>query len=75
MTALLAIDVGTTSVRAALVDGDLRIRTIARRPFAPATPFPGLVEFDATDLARVVLDAVAEATAGGDPVTAVGITN
>ena len=75
MTALLAIDVGTTSVRAAVVDGDLRIRTIARRPFAPATPFPGLVEFDAAELARVVLDAVAEATTDGEPITAVGITN
>lgn len=75
MTALLAIDVGTTSVRAAVVDGDLRITSMARRPFPPATPFPGLVEFDAAALVRTVLDAVAEATAASDPVTAVGITN
>jgi len=72
---ILAIDVGTTSVRAAIVDADLRIATIARRPFAPTTPFPGLVEFDAAELTRVVLDAVAEVTAGGEPVTAVGISN
>jgi glycerol kinase len=75
VTALLAIDVGTTSVRAAVVDADLRITAMARRSFPPATPFPGLVEFDAAALARVVLDAVAEVTAGADPVTAVGITN
>lgn len=75
MTALLAIDVGTTSIRAAVLDGDLTIRSMARREFPPATPFPGLVEFDAAELVRVVLDAVAEATASSDPVTAVGITN
>ena len=75
MTALLAIDVGTTSIRAAVLDGDLTIRSMARREFPPATPFPGLVEFDAAELVRVVLDAVAEATASADPVTAVGITN
>ena len=72
---ILSIDVGTTSVRAAVVDGDLAIRSIARRPFPPATPFPGLVELDAAALVRVVLDAVAEATAATEPVTAVGITN
>ena len=75
MTAILSIDVGTTSVRAAVVDGDLAIRSMARRPFAPSTPFPGLVEFDAAALVQVVLDAVGEATASSDPVTAVGITN
>jgi glycerol kinase len=75
MTAILSIDVGTTSVRAAVVDGDLAIRAMARRPFAPSTPFPGLVEFDAAELVRIVRDAVAEVTAATDPVTAVGITN
>ena len=76
MTAILAIDVGTTSVRASVVDGDLRIVTMVPRPFPPATPFPGLVEFDATELAAIVLDAVAEAiAAAGEPIAAVGITN
>jgi glycerol kinase len=75
VTALLAIDVGTTSIRAAVLDGDLAITSMARRAFPPSTPFPGLVEFDAAELVRVVLDAVAEATAAADPVTAVGITN
>jgi glycerol kinase len=76
VTALLAIDVGTTSVRAAIVDDQLRIRTMVRRAFPPATPFPGLVEFDAAELARLVLDAAAEATAAaGEALTAVGITN
>jgi glycerol kinase len=76
MTAILALDVGTTSIRAAIVDGDLAIRALARRPFPPATPFPGLVEFDAAELARLVLDAASEAiAAAGEPVSAIGITN
>jgi glycerol kinase len=76
MTAILSLDVGTTSIRAAIVDDELRIRSIARRPFPPSTPFPGLVEFDAAALAELVLDAAAEATAAAaEPVTAVGITN
>ncbi len=76
MTAILALDVGTTSIRATIVDDELAIRTIARRPFPPTTPFPGLVEFDAAELARLVLDAAAEASAAaGEPISAVGITN
>jgi glycerol kinase len=73
---ILSLDVGTTSIRAAIVDEELRIRSIARRPFPPSTPFPGLVEFDATEIARLVLDAADEAMAGvGEAVAAVGITN
>ncbi len=75
MTAILVLDVGTTSVRAAIVDERLQIVTMARRPFPPSTPFPGLVEFDAAELARVVLDAAQEATAGAGTVDVVGITN
>ena len=76
MTAILVLDIGTTSVRAAIVDERLQIVTMARRPFPPATPFPGLVEFDAAELIRVVLDAAAEATdAVGGQVDVVGITN
>jgi glycerol kinase len=73
---LLVIDVGTTSVRAAVVDRELRITALARRSFPPSTPAPGLVEFDAAELAALVLDAAGEVLAGADePVRAVGITN
>ena len=76
MTAVLSLDVGTTSVRAAIVDDDLRLRALARRPFPPSTPFPGLVEFDAAELWRLVLDAATEVIAATrEPITAVGITN
>jgi glycerol kinase len=73
---ILVLDIGTTTLRAAIVDERLEIRTDVRRRFPPSTPFPGLVEFDAAELARVVLDAAGEALAGiGGTVTAVGITN
>ena len=74
---ILVVDVGTTGLRAALVDDTAAIRSLHYRPFPPSTPSPGLVEFDATEMGRLVLDAAraAIADAGSDPVTAVGITN
>jgi glycerol kinase len=74
---ILVVDVGTTGLRAALVDGDAAIAHVEYRPFAPESPFPGLVEFDATAMADLVVDAAhAALRAAGDPtVAAVGITN
>jgi glycerol kinase len=74
---ILVIDIGTTGLRAALVDDTPTIRSLHYRAFSPSTPAPGLVEFDATEMGRLVLDAAgaAIADAGADPVTAVGITN
>lgn len=72
---ILVIDVGTTSLRAAVVDGDATIRAIEHRPFSPASPSPGLVEFDATELSALVLDAARAVLDRAGPVTAVGITN
>jgi len=39
-----------------VVDDELRIPYDRPAPFPPATPFPGLVEFDAAELARLVLE-------------------
>jgi glycerol kinase len=74
---ILVIDIGTTGLRAALVDDTTAIRSLHYRPFPPSIPSPGLVEFDAREMGRLVLDAAraAIADAGSDPVTAVGITN
>jgi glycerol kinase len=73
---ILVIDVGTTSLRAAVVDGDGHILAMERRPAPPASPAPGLVEFDAAGLGRLVLDAARAVIASvGEPVAAVGITN
>jgi glycerol kinase len=76
VTGILVLDVGTSTLRAAVVDEDLQIVALAARSSPPQSPFPGLVEFDAAEVARLVLDAVAEATAAaGRTITAVGITN
>ena len=71
---ILVIDVGTTGLRAALVGPDTSLAHVEYRAFAPESPFPGLVEFDAAEMARLVLDAAAAAIAATDePITAVGV--
>lgn len=74
---ILVIDVGTTGLRAALVSPDTSLLAVEHRHFAPDTPFPGLVEFDAARMAELALDAAATVRSkGGDPeITAVGIAN
>jgi len=69
--------VGTSSVRAALVRDDATVAHEERRPLLPASPAPGLVEFDAKAMAATVLelaDAALDA-AGPGGVDAVGIAN
>lgn len=74
MTNLLVVDVGTTGLRAALVDEELRVRRFEYRPNPPSTPAPGLVEFDAQRMAELVLDATHAVLEGVGPLEAVGIT-
>ncbi len=71
---ILVIDVGTSGVRVAVVDDDGSVRFDLRRPNLPDTPFPGLVEFDATAMAAVTLELAVEAVERARDVTAVGIT-
>lgn len=73
---ILVIDVGTSSVRAVLVDDGVRIIAAEQRPLPPQSPAPGLVEFDADVLADTALDAaraVMSRHRGG--VEAVGVSN
>jgi glycerol kinase len=72
---ILVIDVGTSGVRAAVVTRDATIRHEIYREVLPSSPAPGLVEFDADELARAALDVAREALAVGGPVEAVGVTN
>ena len=72
---ILVIDVGTSGVRAAVVDDDATIRFDVRREILPDSPLPGLVEFDATQMATAVLDTAVEAVERAGDVTAVGIAN
>src|ERR671925_630434 len=60
MSLLRGIDEGTTAVKAALFDEDLRPVREARRDKVNRHPQPGWVEQDPEDVLAVVVDAVAE---------------
>lgn len=72
---ILVVDVGTSSVRAAIVGADARVEHEEVRPLLPASPAPGQVEFDAGEMAATVLDAARAALDCGRGVDAVGIAN
>ena len=55
--AVLVIDVGTSGLRAALVDGDGKIVDYHHVAQTPSTPSPGLVEFDAMQMYRASVEA------------------
>jgi glycerol kinase len=72
---ILVIDVGTSSVRAAVVHPDATVTREVRRTTLPDSPAPGLVEFDATAYADAALECAREALAAHGPVDAVGLSN
>jgi glycerol kinase len=71
---ILVVDVGTSGLRAAVVRPDGSLHGLEYRRFPPATPFPGLVEFDGASMASAVLEVAHAALAAAGPVQAVGIT-
>ena len=73
---ILVIDVGTSGVRAAMVSTTGRVEHARHREVLPETPMPSFVQFDASAMARAVLEVAHEAVdaAGVEP-TAVGIAN
>jgi glycerol kinase len=72
---VLVIDVGTSSVRAAVVRPDGRLDAVHQLATPPDTPFQGLVEFDAAVLAEAALSVARASLAEGGPVDGVGVTN
>ena len=72
---ILVVDVGTSGVRSAVVRADGAVEHIHHVPVLPDTPFPGLVEFDASTMAAAVMEVAAASLAAGGPVEAVGIAN
>jgi glycerol kinase len=71
---VLVVDAGTSSVRVAVFSG-ARIVDEHRRLQPPSSPAPGLVEFDAADLAAAVLELARASLDDAGPVAAVGIAN
>ena len=69
------IDVGTSSVRAAIVQPDATVAYVHRHPLPPHVPMPGLVEFDPATMAAAAIEMAGAALADlGGPVEAVGVT-
>jgi glycerol kinase len=72
---LLGIDEGTTAVKAALFDLELRTVAEARRAVPVSHPHPGWAEQDPEAIVQAVVDAVAEVLelAGGREIVAAGL--
>ena len=74
-SSVLVIDIGTSGLRSAVVRPDGSVDGLQHRPFVPSTPFAGLVEFDAVEMARLVLEVARLTLSEAGPVGSVGITN
>ncbi len=76
---VLALDQGTTSSRAMIVDEQGHVHSIAQRSFPQIFPQPGWVEHDAVEIWSSQIGTATEALAGANlsstDIAAVGITN
>ncbi|WP_397541991.1 glycerol kinase GlpK [Roseovarius salis] len=79
MTSILAIDQGTTSSRAILFDGEMRIAATAQEEFQQHYPASGWVEHDPADLWATTAGTCREVIERGGvrtaDIAAIGITN
>ncbi len=72
--AVIAIDIGTSSARAGLVDQELRVHSIASRPYRLNTPHPGYAEQDPDEIFTAMSAAVREVLGEcGDDLEVVGL--
>jgi len=71
----LAIDVGTTSIRTAIVDEQGHVSHIQQQQLTVTSPQPGEVELDANEIKRLVLELSAKTLSEGGTCDVVGITN
>lgn len=72
---ILVVDVGTSSVRAAVVHPDATTAHDHQLAVLPDSPAPGLVEFDPAAMAAAALEVARAALAVSGPVEGVGIAN
>ena len=76
MSAVLALDQGTTGTTALVLDAAGRVRGRGYREFTQHFPKPGEVEHDAEEILRITLEAAREAIAAAAVMpSAIGITN
>lgn len=78
-TYILALDQGTTSSRAVVVDQKGAIISVAQKEFTQIFPKPGWVEHDATEIwstqAGMAAEAITKKGLQGEQIAAIGITN
>lgn len=76
---VLAVDQGTTSTRAVLLDSKLNVRGVGQKEFTQHFPKAGLVEHDLKEIWATtewcIARALKQAKARGSDVAAIGITN
>nr|WP_299339879.1 glycerol kinase GlpK [Allomuricauda sp.] len=76
---ILALDQGTTSSRAVVVDKKGNIVSVSQKEFTQIFPKPGWVEHDATEIwatqAGMAAEAVSKKGIKGEEIAAIGITN
>lgn len=79
MSAILAIDQGTTSSRSIVFSGDMAVAAVAQQEFPQYFPRPGWVEHDAEDIWHSVkatlIDVLGQINGTVHQVAAIGITN
>lgn len=79
MPHILAIDQGTTSTRAIIFDGTMKIAAVAQQEFTQHFPASGWVEHDPEDIWTSVLDtcraALGKAGLSASQIAGIGITN
>jgi glycerol kinase len=79
MARVVAIDAGTTGVRALVVDEQARVADVAYRELTQHFPRPGWVEHDPAEIWDAVRSTLAEVggrlAGAGETVAAIGITN
>src|SRR5258708_15035466 len=79
MKYILALDQGTTSSRALVVDHDGKVVAVAQKEFTQIFPQPGWVEHDPKEIwasqIGVAADALSRASASATDVAAMGTTN
>jgi glycerol kinase len=76
---LLALDQGTTSSRALLIDHSGKVVSVAQKEFTQVFPKPGWVEHDPNEIwssqIEVAGEAIGRANVGVKDIAAIGITN
>ncbi|MEZ5268137.1 MAG: FGGY family carbohydrate kinase [Microthrixaceae bacterium] len=72
---ILVIDLGTSSVRASVVNDDSTVTAERSRPTLPDSPVAGLVEFDALGYVTAAIECAREVLSAHGPVDSVGVAN